>query len=147
MLSQICKELNNYFDRGMPHFHGVTTIENGKITDADFLEAIEPNQYFCIKGSVFNDGVHKNDDSLKLTDEIFIGEVRLMAIPKDVIELSDKVKAWMEKYSDMVDSPYTSESFGEYSYSKASGSKDSSNPTWQSVFKNELLRWKKICLY
>ena len=97
--------------------------------------------------AVFNDGVHKNDDSLKLTDEIFIGEVRLMAIPKDVIELSNKIDAWMEKYSDMVDSPYTSESFGEYSYSKASGSKDSSNPTWQSVFKNELLRWKKICLY
>lgn len=147
MLSELLKELNNYFDRDLPHFHGAITIEGGRITDADFNEAIKPNQYFRIIDSIFNDGVYKNDESLQLTDEIFVGSVRLMAIPKEVIELSKSIDDWISKYGDAVNTPYQSESFGGYSYSKASGSNGSSSPSWQSTFRDQLNRWKKICPY
>lgn len=144
MLSELLHEINNFFDRDTPHFHGAFTIEDGKITDADVQATLQANQYFRIIGSVFNDGVYKNDDKLELTDEIFVGSVVLMAIPRDVLNLSSDIDAWITKYGETSNSPYNSESFGGYSYSKSSGNSKSANPTWQSVFKNRLDRWRKI---
>lgn len=146
MLSKICQELKNWFDRGQPRIHGAFEISGGKITDTDFTSVIKPNQYFRIIGSVFNDGVYQYKDDLQLTDELFVGSVWLMAVPKDVIDLASEISAWITKYGDSVNSPYQSESFGDYSYTKSSGGSGSgsSNPTWQSVFANQLNRWRKI---
>lgn len=107
---------------------------------------IQDNQYFRIVGSVFNDGVHQYTSELELTDETFTGAIWLMAIPKDVIDLATEISDWKEKYADTVNSPFQSESFGGYSYSKASGgsSSGSSGPTWQSVFAKRLNEWRKI---
>ena len=74
-----------------------------------------------------------------------------MAVPQEVLDLSAEIDEWKAKYA-TVDSqsmsPYNSESFGGYSYSKsAGGSSDSSkgNPSsWQSAFSNRLNRWRKI---
>ena len=147
MLTELCQELRNWFDRDQPRLYGAFEISGGKIIDSDFVSQIKENQYFRIIGSVFNDGVYKNDDELNLTDEMFVGSVWLMAVPKDVIALSDEIKAWVEKYKDDVNSPYQSESFGGYSYSKASGGSGnggSSSPTWQSTFATRLNKWRKI---
>lgn len=145
MLSKLCKELNNWFDRGQPRLHGAFEIANGRITDTDFTDIIKENQYFRIVGSVFNDGVYKWDNELQLTDELFVGAVWLMAVPKDVIELADKIEAWINKYGDTVASPFQSESFGGYSYTKASGGNGSSSgATWQDVFRNQLNQWRKL---
>ena len=149
MLSELCKELRNWFDRDQPHFHGTTTIEGGRITDQDFLDAIKTNQYFRIQGSVFNDGVYKNDDKLELTDEIFVGSVALMAVPNDVLQLSADIDAWIAKYGGVDSeamSPFNSESFGGYSYSKGgSGANGSgSGASWKSAFNDRLNRWRKI---
>lgn len=146
MLSNLCKELRNWFDRGQPRIYGSFTIEGGRITDEDFTSVIQANQYFRIVGSVFNDGVYKYTDELALTDELFVGSIWLMAIPKDVIDLSLEIQAWVDKYGESVNSPYSSESFGGYSYTKASGgsSGSGSNPTWQSVFASKLNLWRKI---
>ena len=144
MLSELCQELKNWFDRGQPRIHGAFEISGGKITDADFTSVIKPNQYFRIIGSVFNDGVYKYTTDLVLTDEIFVGSIWLMAVPKDVIDLASEISAWITKYGDSVNSPYQSESFGGYSYTKSSGGSGSSNPTWQSAFTNQLNRWRKI---
>ena len=71
-----------------------------------------------------------------------------MAVPPAVIDLSERISEWSTKYGDLVSSPYSSESFGGYSYVKAgsgSGNGDSSTgPTWQSAFAGELNRWRKI---
>lgn len=146
MLSKLCKELNNWFDRGQPRIRGTIEIRDGKIINDSFISLIQNKQYFRIVGSVFNDGVYQNIDSLELTDEIFTGAVWLMAIPKDVIDLATEIDAWITEYGDTVNSPFQSESFGGYSYSKANGSSSSGsvNPTWQSVFANQLNRWRKI---
>lgn len=144
MLSKLCKELNNWFDRGQPRIRGTIEIRDGKIINDSFRSLIQNNQYFRIVGSVFNDGVYQNTDLLELIDETFTGAVWLMAIPKDVIDLATEIDAWITKYSDTVNSPFQSESFGGYSYTKASGGSGSANPTWQSVFANQLNRWRKI---
>lgn len=146
MLSELCRELKNWFDRGQPTLHGAFEISNGHIVDADFQAIIKPNQYFCIFGSVFNDGVWKNTEQLDLTDELFVGSVKLMAIPQAVLDLNDEIDAWIAEYGKASTSPYQSESFGGYSYTKASGggSGSSNASSWQSAFANKLNIWRKI---
>lgn len=146
MLSELCQELKNWFDRGQPRIYGAFEISEGKITDTDFTDVIQNNQYFRIVGSVFNDGVYKYTNDLTLEDELFVGSIWLMAVPKAVVDLSAEIDAWIEKYGESVNSPYSSESFGGYSYTKASGgsSEQSSNPSWQSAFASKLNLWRKI---
>lgn len=146
MLSEICQELRNWFNRNQPIIHGAFEIKNGKVVDTDFTSVIQTNQYFRIVGSVFNDGVYKYTNDLQLTDELFVGAIWLMAIPKEVIDLASEIAAWKTKYADVISSPYQSESFGGYSYSKASAASGSnaSGPSWQSVFANQLNKWRKI---
>ena len=151
MLSELCKELNNWFDRGQPRLHGAFEIRNGKIIDADFTGAIKTNQYFRIIGSVFNDGVYKNTESLQLTDEIFVGSVWLMAVPSAIISLADEIATWQAKFGgvDSVNmSPYNSESFGGYSYSKSGGgSASDGGGSWQAAFGNRLKMYRKVHPY
>lgn len=142
MLTELCQELRNWFER--EKYFGTFTIENGQIDVPD--GSLQSGQYFRIVGSVFNDGVHQYDAD-DLNDEVFVGAVWSMAIPPVVVDLSERISEWVTKYGDSVSSPYSSESFGGYSYQKASvgqGNANSINPTWQSVFANELNRWRKI---
>lgn len=142
MLTELCQELRNWFER--EKFFGTFTIENGQIDLPD--GSLQSGQYFRIVGSVFNDGVHQYDTD-DLHDEVFVGAVWSMAIPPVVVDLSERISEWVTKYGDSVSSPYSSESFGGYSYQKASvgqGNAASSSPTWQSTFASELNRWRKI---
>lgn len=150
MLSELCRELRNWFDRDQPHLHGAFEIKNGTIADKDFKDVIKNNQYFRIQGSVFNDGVYKYDDELELTDELFVGSVALMAVPKEVLDLSAEIDAWQAKYGGVNSeamSPFMSESFGGYSYSKSNGNGSAAGAgsvSWQSAFGSRLNRWRKI---
>lgn len=156
MIEEICRELNNWFDRKSDgtddRYFGTFTISDGAI---DLSETdIMPNQYFRIVGSRFNDGVHKYEPEVgapTLTDETFNGAVWAMAVPPSVIALATEIEAWQNKYG-TVDSPamspYTSESFGGYSYSKASRSSSngagSSAVTWQEMFASKLNKYRKL---
>lgn len=144
MLSEICLYLKNWFDWNLTKFYGHFTIESGQL---NIQSEVQDGQYFRVIGSVFNDGVHKKGEKLK--DESFDGAVWLMAIPQDVLDLADEIESWQGQYGGVNSqnmSPYQSESFGGYSYSKAgvSGSSGSSVQTWQSVFGARLRRYKKI---
>lgn len=146
MLSELCKELNNWFDK--ERYFGTFTIANNEIT-GDF--SLQENQYFRIVGSVFNDGVYRYDDNLELEDETFKGAIWAMALPKDVVALANEIQAWKTKYMDIDSpamSPFNSESFGGYSYSKSSGGSASGNVdlsgTWQGAFADRLNHWRKI---
>ena len=149
MLYQICLYLKNWFNYGQTKYFGKFTISNGVLTYAGGEMDIQDNQYYRIVGSVFNDDVYKHG-SEELTDEEFDGAVWLMAIPKDVISLATEIQMWQAKYGGTDSenmSPFQSESFGGYSYSKASGAASgsaSSVPTWQGVFADRLRRYKKI---
>ena len=145
MLTELCQELHNYFDR--ERRYGSFSISGGNIS-VDFLL---PGQYFRIMGSTFSDGVHQYP-AAGLPDEEFTGSVWALAIPKAVEQLADDIDAWREKY-ETIDSaamsPYNSESFAGYSYSKSGGgsygsSGGSGSNGWQTAFASRLNAWRKI---
>lgn len=144
MLTELCQELRNWFVRDK--YIGSFKIENGQIVMPD--GSLQSGQYFRIIGSVFNDGVHKYEPGAEtLQDEAFEGAIWTMAVPPAVIDLSERISDWVTKYGSAVSSPYSSESFGGYSYTRASGQGSASsngNPTWQGQFAKELNKWRKI---
>lgn len=147
MLTELCAEIRNYFlrDPSRDIHAGTFTISNRSIEPLSFLQN---GQYFRIVGSVFNDGVHKyGDENDKLTDEVFSGAVWAMAVPPAVIALSQEIDAWITANSEALNSPYQSESFGGYSYSKASAGSGSSGAGvfgWQSQFSNRLNPYRRV---
>ena len=135
-LTNLCAELRNYFETEKRF--GTFTISGGSISPSDFLQ---DGQYFRIVGSVFNDGVHRHP-AHDLTDETFDGAVWAMAVPPAVIELLQKIQEF-EAATANAPTAYTSESFGGYSYTKATD--ENGLPVgWRSVFKSELNRWRKL---
>lgn len=139
MLEQVLRHLNNWFLVEIRE--GTFTVENGSIA----LPFLQVNQYFRICGSVFNDGLHQYP-ATDLMDETFTGTVWALAVPKAVVTLSEDIAAWEEKNGGAVLSPYTSESFGGYSYTKASGGKDDTSAVtgWQDAFRGRLNDWRKL---
>lgn len=101
---------------------------------------IAENQWFRISGSLYNDGVYQYSDDLELTDEDFNGEIWLLAIPKSLISIFEEIQAWQSENGKP--SAFQSESFGGYSYSRASV--DGKPITWQTAFADRLKRWKKV---
>lgn len=143
-LTELCQEIRNWFDR--ERNIGTFTISGGNI-NASFLL---PGQYYRIIGSIFNDGIHQYPSS-ELTDEVFDGAVWALAIPAPVIKLATEINVWREKNeaegsANM--SPFQSESFGGYSYSKGgSGGSDgtSGSPmSWKDAFRSRLNAWRKL---
>lgn len=142
ILTEICEYLNNYFWE--KKISGNFTISDGAI------EAIglKNGQYFRIIGSTFNDGVHIYP-ATDLKDEEFEGSVWAMAVPATVIAIASDIKDWQTLYGSADSSamsPFNSESFGGYSYSKSgSGNANSgSNITWQDVFGGRLNKYRKL---
>lgn len=86
----------------------------------------------------------------EIRDEEFKGAVWLMAVPRDFLNLVDRIAAWDEKFGGVdsaAQSPFSSESFGGYSYSKASGGSGSGGSTavtWKNNFASDLNKWRKI---
>lgn len=135
MLEQILMHLNNWFLVPYGVHDGTFEVKDGSIT----LPFLASGQYFRICGSVFNDGLHKYPAS-DMTDETFTGTVWALAVPKQIATLADEITEWSEKNQP---SAYTSESFGGYSYSKATGSNGTA-VGWQEVFKKQLDPYRKI---
>lgn len=134
MLETVLMYLNNWFVVG--RYDDTYTIEDGRLT----LPFLVNGQYFRILGSLFNDGLHVYP-AADLTDEEFDGVVIAMAVPWALIALSDEIKAWVDKNGQ--ESPYTSESFGGYSYSKATNAQGMA-VGWRDVFRSRLNTWRKI---
>lgn len=139
MLEQVLMHLNNWFLVPGGIHEGIYTIEDGGIA----LPFLANGQYFRICGSVFNDGLRQYPAS-DLKAETFYGTVWALAVPKAVIELAAEIEAWQKKNGEASVSPYQSESFGGYSYSKATDSASGGAVTWQSAFRSRLNAWRKL---
>lgn len=143
MLEEILDYIHNYFVKKV--YRGSYEITSSTI----YLPFLQTDQYFKIVGSVFNDGVHKYPAG-DLKDETFEGEIWAMAVPPAVIDIADEAQEWVDKYGSVVNSPYSSESFGGYSYTKVSGSSGwgnqstDSGSSWKSVFGKRLNKWRKL---
>ena len=139
MLEQVLMHLKNWFLVPGGIHEGTYTVEDGGIT----LPFLENGQYFRICGSVFNDGLHQYPAS-DLKAETFDGAVWALAAPQAVIELAAEIEEWQKKNGDASVSPYQSESFGGYQYSKATDSASGGAVTWQSAFRSRLNAWRKL---
>lgn len=146
MISEICAELRNYFlrDYANPeqYMHsGSFVIADGEMQSLPFLKQ---NQFYRIIGSTFNDGVHQYGVDDGLIDETFDGTIWEMFVPKEVVDLSAEIQNWISKNADTINSPYQSESFGGYSYTKAVAGTGRVSTDWQSHFAAKLNRWRRL---
>ncbi len=131
MIGALLAEINNWF---------CYEIERGEHTIAEGVPSTSllDGQYYRIKGSVFNDGVYKRGEE-SLTDETFKGEIWRLAVPAAIVALSAEITTFE---SENVPTAKTSESFGGYSYSKATV--DGVAAAWTDVFKAKLKPYRKL---
>lgn len=132
MLDEVLLYLKNWF---------CSEIKQGEfvITDGGVeLPFLADGQYFRIVGSTFNDGLHKYPSPL--IDETFNGAVWALAIPPAVVSLAAEITGWQ---NDRLPSDMTAESFGGYSYQRATNSKGMP-VTWREVFAEKLAPYKKF---
>ena len=139
MLEQVLMNIRNWFTVEGGIHSGTFSIKDGGIT----LPFLADGQYFRIIGSVFNDGLHQYP-ATDLVDEKFPGAIWALTIPPAVVDLADEIQKWQEKNGEVASSPFSSESFGGYSYSKATDAETGGAVTWQSAFKRQLSAWRKI---
>jgi hypothetical protein len=136
------EQCNNYFVHAMARQDYI--IQDNKIY---LTEKIQNGQYILIRGSVFNNGVYKIravgkdfvavDD---LVDETFYGVIYSLAIPKQFLDLTNRIESF-DKQNKVTNT--SSESFGNYSYSKVTDGAGNVQ-TWQGIFKQELIKYKQI---
>lgn len=145
MLNEICGYLNNWFEN--ERIIGSFTVSGNAVMKPDGSPiTFSGCNYFRIAGDrpTVNDGVYPVS-GYELQDDTFTGAVWLMAVPAEIISLSKKIAEWEEKYGGIDSqalSPYASESFGGYSYSKPAGTEGSAS--WQGAFKSKLSRYRKL---
>lgn len=137
MLEQILQHLNNWFLVPDGVHEDTYTIEEGSLV----LPFLMDGQYFRICGSVFNDGLHQYP-AANLVDETFDGIIWALAVPKSVVSLSEEMAKWEETNGAAASGPYQSESFGGYSYSKASSKSGGTMTVWDA-FANRLSAYQK----
>lgn len=149
MLTEVCHEVNNYFRRDSIRKN--FSVDNGSLIGIPdgFLQE---GQYFLLEGSIFNDGVHKwlaTGMNLRAETE-FSGNLWSLAIPPEFIDLVAEISAWNERYGgadSAAMSPFSSESFGGYSYAKSGSGRSSEDvsegSTWKDIFAPRLSKWRR----
>lgn len=151
MLTEICEYLHNWFcENRSDKVIGTITVRGGEIS-VPYGVLPRQGQYIRIIGSVFNDGVWKYGDA-EFSEETFEGAVWYMRVPQVFIDLVTEIEDWQAKYGgadSAAMSPYNSESFAGYSYSKSAGAVSADgtlyNPnTWKTTFSARLSRWRKL---
>lgn len=131
MLYEIMIYIRNFF-------LGESREDKFVITDGGItLPFVVEGQYILIEGSKFNDGVYKYPS--ELTDETFKGTITALNPPKEFLNLVAEIEEWESNNKANV---YISESFGGYSYTKASG-QTGAPITWREAFASRLNTWRK----
>lgn len=148
-LTEVCANIKNYF----LHDNAITKGRFDLVSGVAPLTSLLPGQYFRIVGSILNDGVFQNmaEDLASLRNETFDGEIWSMSVPRDFEKLCEDISAWRAK-NEALDSanmsPFTSESFGGYSYSKGSSGSNGGaiGATWENQFRSRLNTYRRVSL-
>lgn len=133
MLYKVMRYLRNFF--------ATDTYYSGKCTVADGVmdPPLDVGHYYLIEGSIRNNGIHLMTDYTDFKDEEFYGVITLLAPPEDFLETVEAIEKFEKQNAK---TPFTSESFGGYSYTKAQGK--NGPVTWKEAFASELNAWRKI---
>ena len=141
-MEEILNYINNYF--------AVSKEENNFNINNNVIQVrgkYLQGQYIKLEGSILNDGIYKVETLVDNTitivgaiNEEFEGVIYGLAIPKDILEITNKFEEQKEK---IVNSIYDSESFGEYSYTLAKNSKGEIYTAIDTV-KNDLKKYRQM---
>lgn len=153
MLTEVCDYVHNYFESGTVYTDDYEIVDGSINLDS----ILKDGQRFKLCGSALNDGIYTyfhggevyDDDGTKLismASEKFRGSIIPMNVPVLFTNMVKDIKEWQERNQAIIESPYQSESFGGYSYTKAnaSGSGGSGLLSWKSVFGSKLNAYRKI---
>ena len=147
MLTEICAEIKNYFTYENDKHLGDFEIVDGLIVPSFDI----PTDYIRIIGSHLNDGVHKLSDADLVDEGQFHGAIWVMSPPKMFLDLAAEIADWQDKnggINSQAMSPFNSESFGGYSYSKSGGSSaggsSSAGASWQAAYATRLNAYRRI---
>lgn len=138
----VMRSINNYFESG---YRATTyTITGGSISPGELLV---PGMWIAITGSVFHDGAWQLGENLTLSnrqagtpDETFYGRVYFLHPPADFLKTCEAIAEFAQKTPV---SGLQSESFGEYSQTRASG-KSGGVLTWQEAFADSLRPYRNM---
>lgn len=139
MLTEICAYIKNYFAYEEDKHTDAFAIVDGRVTPfIDFT-----TDYIRIVGSHKNDGVHRISDNDLIDEPEFEGAIWIMSPPKAFIGLVAEIEDWQAKNGSQVATPYNSESFGGYSYSKATTASGNA-AGWQQAYGTRLNAYRKV---
>lgn len=146
MLTRVCRYLKNWFVKSNTGNGDVAVIDGKVYFNGSEIEMNE-GQHFALVRTRYVYGVYAYGDEIE--DSEFEGAVWIMDVPKDVLDVVVRMTAWEEANGGSDSpamSPYQSESFGGYSYSKASGGggKVGSSVFDNAEFASVLRPFKKI---
>lgn len=147
VIEEVCQSIRNWFikDDGSDVLVGDFTITGQTLY---YNGAVVPQTgYFRILGSRLNDGVYKGGTDTFAASESFNGQVWFLHLPAAFIACCKDIAEWQTANGGAASanmSPYTSESFGGYSYSKGGGTNGATAVTWQAQFRSRLNAWRKI---
>lgn len=132
----VMRHVRNYFERGW--VDGTLVISGG------VLSVPVDAPYIAITNSRYNDGVHRMlSDTVAehpLRDETFSGRIWLLYPPANFLDLCADASSFDEKNPA---GALKSESFGEYSYTRASaGSGDLL--TWETALASRLMPYRRM---
>lgn len=136
MLYEIMREIRNFF-AAPDGYHDGSYVISGGVVDLPFLIS---GEYFLIEGSALNDGVYVYPCA-DLHDETFTGTITALRPPADFLSLVEEIETYQSKSG--AASPYQSESFGGYSYTRATN-KNGDAAGWRDAFRSRLNVWRKI---
>lgn len=163
MLIEMMRECKNFFEirndgfyqdyktrpvYPVTEFEDDYTIASGVLSTLD--ATIKAGQYIAIYGSTLNDGIWKVGAGGAITSDItgvtaqnenFHATIYPLKVPADFVMLATEITAWRTKMVEA--SPYVSESFGKYSYTKEQR-QGGGNVTWQAQFSDRLTPYKRM---
>lgn len=143
LLEEILSHIHNWFDKGSEPHTGTFTVTDGAIAPASIPEGV----WYRVQGSCLNDGLHLHPAE-DLVDEEFEGTITILRIPRPLLRIVDEIAEWEAKYGDATSGPYSSESFGGYSYTlRGDGSSQNGSgglTGWRLAFRDRLNTWRRI---
>jgi hypothetical protein len=145
ILEEVLDHIHNHFERDSQSFPVTDcAIENGSLPES---VQIPSGAWYMIDGSWLNDGLHLHP-ATDLADEVFSGTITVMRIPRPLLRVVEDISAWQLANGAAADSPYQSESFGGYTYTKKSDSASQNGSGgltgWRLAFRDRLSTWRKM---
>ena len=138
----VMRQINNYFETG--YRAARFSIEGGRLKPEN---CFAPGMYVLVTGSIFYNGVWQLGNGLALQgaaedlpDETFFGRVYFLRPPAEFLRVCDDIAVFAQKTPD---GALQSESFGEYSMTRATG-RDGGILTWAEAFADRLAPYRRM---